>query len=158
MPVSKTRKTTAIPKKKTIEKRDTKQSDLVVPITLKKKDSLNNLCGFLLQIINEPEGARQQSLISEYSEKVAAADVLGLPVDEIGHVRMDRLTSYEEEILEKTAVALTSCINSLIKHRKHLKDLRGKVIHARSNSPFVPLEYPKKVYKTKYKLRLKYIK
>ncbi len=148
MPLSKDRKIPAISRKKTAVKKDTGVL----------KESLNNLSGFILRIINEPDGARQQSLISEYSEKVSAADVLSLPMDENGHIRSDRLTSYEQEILEKTAATLTTCINAMIKHRKHLKDVRGKIIHTHSNSPIVPLEYPKKTYKMKYKLRYKYIK
>ena len=157
MPITNSRKTSSISNKK-VSKKETRSSDLELPVILKKKTSLGNLSEFITHIVNEPEGPRQQSLISEYSQKAAAADILGLPMDEVGHIKLDRLSPYEEEILEKTASTLASCINSLLKHRKHLKDLRGKVLHTKTISPIVPLEYPKKSYNIKYKLRLKYIK
>lgn len=120
--------------------------------------SLNNILDFIAKIANEHDTPQQQLLITEYAEKVAASELLSLPVDENGHVILSKTTGFEEEILEKTALSLASFINTVLKNKKHIKDIRAKADHNRLISPIIPLEYPKKNYKTKYLLKKKVIR
>lgn len=127
----------------------TSDSDL-----LKKVHSLNNLLDFIAKVADEPLPS-QQTLITEYSERVAAEELLSLPVDENGHLLKSKTNGFEEDILEKTATALAKCINIILTNKKNIKDVHAKVVHTRSQAPIIPLEYPKKQYKIKYFLKIK---
>lgn len=155
MAIPKARRTTTT-RRTSIAKKDLK----VVPPNLpkqKKPDSLNNIVEFIGKIINEPSDS-QQVLITEYAEKICAPELLSLPVDENRHLIVSKINGYEEEILEKTASSIALCIHSILKDKKSLKDIHGKVAHARAYYPIISLEYPKKTYKTQYQLRRKVIK
>ena len=150
MAATRTRKKTTV---RTSVKKDLKieSSDSNI---LKKFHSLNNFLEFVAVIAEEPVPS-QQTLIAEYTERVAAEELLSLPVDENGHLLKSKMNGFEEDILEKTAAALAKCINTILTNKKTITDVHAKVVHTRSQAPIIPLEYPKKQYKIKYFLKMK---
>lgn len=154
MPEAKSRRTNSLPKKRTFKK----TTENIHTIPEEKAVSLNKLLDFISVIARENNPPQQKTAIAEYAEKVAAREILALPVDENGHVIIAKISGYEEEILEKTVASLVLCINSILKNKKNIKDLHSKMLHARTVSPIISLEYPKKAYKARYQLKRKFIK
>lgn len=142
MPVTKPRKTTT-PRKKTVKKDIGSPPDFIL---------------FIKNIESSRNNEQQQSLISEYAEKMAAGEVLAFPLDPNGNPDTGKFSPFEKELFEKTVATIVTFINSLLKNRNHARQIAAKTAHTEVNSPYVPLTYPRKNYKVKYRLRMKYIK
>lgn len=154
MPTPRTKKTSATNRRSA----SSKKTPVISDTQASKSDSLNNLLDFVVKIGREPDTNRQHALISEYAEKVTASEILMLPVDTNGHLMASKISAAEKEIYERMTSSLISCLNSMLKNRKHLFESKPKTAHAGIESPIVQLEYPKKNYSIKYRLRKKYIK
>ena len=136
----------------------TKRSTSAKKSSVKKTAGLSGLADFISKLDPDAEPVKLQQQVAEYAEKATVTELLFMPIDDNGHLIKSKTNGYEEELVEKTAAAVSQLINTVLKNRKHLKDLRTKGIRSRLPSPIIPLEYPKKTYKTKYLLRRKVIK